>query len=48
MILMETQQTDTTCSAQRPAVSLRTVIISVAAAQFMLPFMLSGAGPLPP
>lgn len=48
MILMETQQTDTTCSVQRPAVSLRTVIISVAAAQFMLPFMLSGAGPLLP
>lgn len=48
MILMGMQQPNTSCSAERPAVSLRTVIISVAAAQFMLPFMLSGAGPLLP
>ncbi|MFR1533510.1 MAG: MFS transporter [Bilophila wadsworthia] len=33
---------------ERPVVSLRTVIIAVGAAQFMLPFMLSGAGPLLP
>lgn len=33
---------------ERPVVSLRTVIIAMGAAQFMLPFMLSGAGPLLP
>lgn len=35
-------------NVERPVVSLRTVIIAVGAAQFMLPFMLSGAGPLLP
>ncbi len=33
---------------KRPEVSLRTIIIAVGAAQFMLPFMLAGVGPLLP
>lgn len=35
-------------SADVPAASLRTVMIAVAAAQFMLPFMMAGVGPLLP
>lgn len=35
-------------SAGVPATSLRTVIIAVSAAQFMLPFMMAGVGPLLP
>ena len=45
---MRTEHPNTSCDVERPVVSLRTVIIAVGAAQFMLPFMLSGAGPLLP
>ena len=45
---MRTEHPNASCNVERPVVSLRTVIIAVGAAQFMLPFMLSGAGPLLP
>lgn len=41
---MRTEHPNASCNVERPVVSLRTVIIAVGAAQFMLPFMLSGAG----
>ena len=47
-VLMRTEHPNASCNVERPVVSLRTVIIAVGAAQFMLPFMLSGAGPLLP
>ncbi len=45
---MKTQFPGSSCHRERSAVSLRTVIIAVGAAQFMLPFMLAGVGPLLP
>ena len=47
-VLMRTEHPNASCNVERPVISLRTVIIAVGAAQFMLPFMLSGAGPLLP
>ena len=41
-------RTETKQPSGEGQVSLNTVIIAVGAAQFMLPFMLSGAGPLLP
>ena len=45
---MRPEHPNASCNVERPVVSLRTVIIAVGAAQFMLPFLLSGAGPLLP
>lgn len=43
---MRIEHLNASCNVEHPVVSLHTVIITMGAAQFMLPFMLSGAGPL--